>query len=238
MQTTWQTTRALLTVDRLHVTGTPQSSTLSPVLTGILNLFFCAYAERFLENDPGGRFLSLFLFLEGSVFALLVFWQFLTVAEVVLKRTRVFPTSSGDRYLFATVSCARRPVCIALWLTTMFALVLLHRTTVGGVLFAPLLYTLLILNIQIIGAALLLSLSRRGHPLTGFAALSALAAFAVLFAFLIFQFESVLTGLPFLSWAVTGMLQAAHGKAASAALSALLLSLGILAGIEAGRRWS
>ena len=238
MQSSWHTTLSLLAVDRLQLKSAKTFARTAPILTGILNLFFCAYAERFLEEDTGGRFLSLFLFLEGSLFAGLVVVQYLTVTDGILRRVRVFPTSAWSRFVFMILSGVRRPVCVALWATTSFALILLYRNSVPGMIFAPLFYTFLILDVQVIGGMALMSLSRRGHPATSLAALSALLVFALLLAFLVFEFESLLTGMPFLSWAVVGTLEAERGNAAASLFDMMLLSLGILLGLEAGRRWS
>lgn len=238
MHTSWTTTRLLLGVDRRQLESVPRSSRAAPILVGVLNLFFCAYAERYLGEDLGGVFLSLFFFLEASCFIVLVTVQYLSVTEQILSRIRTYPTVPWSRFLFAALAGVRRPVCIVLWGTTSFALLLLNRHSMASSILVPLLYTFLLLDLQLIMTTSLLVVSRRGYPATALIALFAILTFALLLGFLVFQFTSVLTGMPFLSWAVAGVVAVNEGNIPSALISLSLLGVTLLIGIEAGRRFA
>jgi hypothetical protein len=98
---------------------------------------------------------------------------------------------------------------------------------------APILFLLMIVNIETVSAVFLLALAKSSRPVAGLVAFAALCAFAVPVSSLLFHFESLLAGLPVLSWTTSGILFAARGDLSSAAaigaiLAALPMSVAVI----------
>jgi hypothetical protein len=216
----------LLTIDRIrgrHKTGLQR---LLPLAVAVLNLFFASYFERFIANDPETYYLSLFLFLQATVYVFLSLAHFIGSTHEVLRKTRVFPLKGFTRFTYAAVSSVIQPVAIGLVLTTSFALVILCRASTLSMIAAPILYLLLIANIESTLSALTRLLADRNRQVTDIAALLAVAALAVLIGSVVFRADLLITHLPLLSWVTAGIRSAGEGEYGS--LAGTLTALSIL----------
>jgi hypothetical protein len=80
-----------------------------PFVHLIVNMFLCAFSEKYLADDPGGVYLPLFISVQ-CLLALLITLSFVggTGAEIV-RKTRLLPGAAAARYYFLAAGSLRRP---------------------------------------------------------------------------------------------------------------------------------
>jgi len=234
---TFRPASCLLAADRLRNSLKGEAAIVYPASIGVLNLFFCAYFERFLKNDTGALYLALFLFLESSVYLLMAVAYFMGSTTEFLSKTRIFPTTPSSRILFASLSNIRRAPCGALVASNIFFMLVFYRNSPLAMIAAPILFLLMILNIETVSTIILLVSARISRPLAGVAALVALCAFAVPVSSLVFHFDTLLTALPVISWATSGIHSAAQGALSPAVTMGGLLAALPIAVVVIGARF-
>lgn len=198
----------LVAAERLRdqrMTGEPKL--IAPLL-GILNLFFLAYFERFLTGERAADSLALLLFLEIALFVVLAITRFLSVTGEVLHRAALFPMRAWDRFLFAAISNLRRPVTLLWWGSVILAFLILSHDTWQEILIPALLFTLLVLCIQMVAALLLLRAGKGIAVAWGLLA----CTFGILIASLLFGEQSLLRLLLPVQWVAEAIRTAGEGN--------------------------
>ena len=202
---------SLLSVEKSR-SGSYRTTRLYPAAFGILNLFFCAYFERYLKHDASGFYLSIFLLIEAVLYVTISSTSFFTVSFEILSKTRIFPTASMDRLLFVIKSNIRRPLLLALLFTNAFFLMLLFRDTFWHGLVAAFVFSLLIATCEILLSVTMLILMRRSVPLGSAVALFAAIVFSIFIGSIVFHFDTLISSIPLIRWTVGGILAATQGE--------------------------
>ncbi len=231
-------TLRLLHIDDERALTQKDTTRLVPAAIAVTNLFFSAYFEQFLRDDPSGHSLSLFLFIQGAVFLGIGAGYYLSRTEEILRKCRIFPTTPWSRFVFVAASNLRRPLCIALWSTNVFVLALLYRHSVAGLIGVPVFVTLYLLGIQAALALAFLAMTRAGYAVSGAAAVTSCVLFGILIGSVVFNVESLLSLVPLVSWTARGILATRTTEMAGLAIGLALAVafIGIMAG--AARRWA
>ena len=227
----------LLAVERERNMGY-RSTRLYPAAVAILNLFFCAYFERYLKDDVSGYYLSLFLFFETVLYVSVSMTAFFTASQEILSKSRIFPVTPAARLLFVLASNFRRPVVLSLAASNVFFIVVLLRFTFPHTLIAALLFILMIAAIEVIFATTALIMLRRSIPTTGAVAMLTFLLIVFLMGAMVFHIESLLRGIPVIGWTTSGIVAARAGNASTSLLNLAWLGLISLAGLVAGRRFA
>lgn len=227
----------LLSVDRLR-TSEYRVTRLYPAAVAILNLFFCAYFERYLNSDVTGFHLSLFLFLESSAYAALSTTNFFTVSSEILSKSRVFPTTPTDRMLFVIKGNCRRLMQLSLVGSNIFFVVILFRATPSAAILAVLIFLLFTLTIEILLSVSLLILQRQSLPLEGAIAIAGFVLLSLLLGSIVFHYEILIASLPLMKWAVDGMLGATRNETSGVILSFAMLLITSTLMLVLGRRFA
>lgn len=227
----------LLTVERQRNTGY-RITRLYPAAAAILNLFFCAYFEQYLKDDVSGYYLSLFLFLEALLYAVVSTTNFFTVSQEILSKSRIFPVTPSARLLFVLASNFRRPVALALVGSNVFFIIVLLRHSFPHTLVAALLFVAMIVAVEVLLTTATLILQRRSVPTTGAVALLTFLLLACLIGVVVFHVESLLRGIPLVGWTTNGILAARAGTTLTSLPNLSWLVLLALAGLALGRRFA
>lgn len=202
-------TTHLLSVDAFRNSGY-RTTRLYPAATAILNLFFCAYFERYLKNDATGFYLSLFLLLQAGAYIVLSSTNFFTVSFEILSKARIYPTTPTDRMLFVIGGNCRRPILLSLVGSNMFFVIVLFRETFWGAILAALFYFLLASTIEVFLSASMLIIKRRSLPLEGAIVVVGFILLTLILGSLVFHYETLIASIPFIRWTVDGILGAIH----------------------------
>lgn len=202
----------LLKVEKAR-SGGYRTTRLYPAAAAILNLVFCAYFERHLKNDATGFYLSVFLFLEASMYVVVSSTNFFTVAFEILLKSRIFPTTPTDRLLFIIASNFRRPIVLSLVCTNIFFVIVLFRSAFWQALLAALFVVLMLVAIEILLSAVLLTLTRRSLPLGSVVVVFAFLLLTLFIGSFVFHYETLIASIPLIRWTVHGILAATHADA-------------------------
>lgn len=204
--------RHLLSVDAVRH-HSYRRQRLYPMAAALLNLFFCASFERYLSNDAGGFYLSLFLLLEATVYSLFTLTHFFSVSFEILSKSRIFPVTPVDRLLFVIVSDLRLPMVIAFVTTTTFFLVILFRDTFWSAFSTVVILALLFVTLEVFLSTVMLTFTRRSLSPAGIVVMLLFVLFSALTGSLVFRYETLISSIPFIRWTADGMIAAAHGEA-------------------------
>jgi hypothetical protein len=205
------TTGTLLAAEKLRSSGY-RTTRLYPAALAILNLFFCAYFERYLKNDFDGYYLSMFLFLECTLYVGVSSLSFVTTSAEILAKSRVFPLTAVERLSFVVTSNLRRPTILALTGSSVFFVMIVYPSTFSNTLASISLMIALMVLTETLLATTLLALARRSIPSGSAFALLGFLFVAFLVTSLIFHVASILGGIPAIKWATMGILAGGSGN--------------------------
>ena len=211
MQSSIQVASSLLAVEQQKERAASAGFPAAPVGLGILNLAFCVVMENFIHAGRTDHHMLLFMFIECSGVALVCCGVFVRSMSDIVTRTSVFPIGTWSYLLFIFGGFAKRPVVLALLLTTcLFAGVLFY----GSILRLVLDLSLLVLAITVILATVAvvsLFLIRSMQPAAMFGLLAASAAVGIVGATLVFDMDSLLRAVPVVGWTVQGFSAVGNG---------------------------
>jgi hypothetical protein len=222
-------TRELLSTEKGYREARTDSRKYAVIVLLILNLFLDAYLEEYLRNDPGGVYLTVFLYLKSGAIVLLFLPAYFTTTDKILFRTGHYPLSCYERLSFITISGFRRPEILGLVVTDTLFFVVTYCKDVSAVIAVALSLAVLAAALQALLTAALLVLRRTSQPITVLAGLCGVGFFIVGFSALIFRAELISTVIPLIAWARTGILAAAAGDSLYA-----LANVGFLAIVWVG----
>lgn len=221
----WQMASTLLSVEQRRASLESTGSQLYPAFAGVANLFFCAYMDRYLRNDPHGHYLSLFLFVEFSAIALISVATFIRSMSEVVQKSSVFPATPWSYLFFVMRGFIRRPLILSLVLSMQLFLLIPLFSKTASALLCLFVVAAAFFNIEMIVAVLCLKLTRSGQPVAGFAMLTVYGTAGMLFAAIVFHMDTLLDATPIISWTTSGILAAQRGIFSSAAVPLLALVL-------------
>lgn len=206
---TRRTAHSLLEADRRRAKVSGEHNRLVAAALGFVNLFFCAYWERFLADDPHGTALTLYFTIQSFLFCILAVSSFWTGSSQIVHRTHIFPVTAAGTFLFVIGAFLRRPAVVALIVTNALFLIINYKASVP-VAFASIPFVLLIpIFCSVIVAAGMLFLSVRASALPG-VGLLVMAGFAIFLVMTVaYGGESLLGAIPPGGWAAHGILAAA-----------------------------
>ena len=234
----WQIASRLLSIETRRSSLASTGPRHYPAFVVIANLFFCAYMEQYLKTDPGGHYLSLFLVIEFSVMGFISVGAIMgRLGEMILK-TSIFPIPASSYLIFLVASLMRRPVILALLLSTLFFLMIPFHSSVVMASLCVFLAGSAFLDIELIIVVICLVLTRSSQPLAGFAILGLYAVVAVVLGAMVFHLDTLLDALPIISWSVKGIIAAQHGLIIPGALAGLAQLLIFVVFTLIGRRIS
>ncbi len=228
----WRHARSLLAVSRSN----HSPSLLLPAAVALTNLFFCAFFENPIKDDPDGRTLSLFLFIQGSAILILTLAHLASTGAELLRKSLVMPVTPAARLAFAALSSARQPVLLAMVLSDVFFLLVLYHQSIAAFLLIPLLAALMAADIIALTALASVAAIRRSRPPTILAAYCILGILGIVLLALVFRMPASFGVFPPMSWTARGITAIAAGETGMAlfcgsASVAVLIVTGV-----AGRR--
>jgi hypothetical protein len=196
-----------------------------PLVHLLVNIFLCAFSERYLTDDSGGVYLPLFLVVQWSL-GLLVTLSFVgrTGAEIV-RKTRLFPGSAGAGYYFLLAGNLRRPefylftAAGCLFPALIFAHGLLPLAGIVALSFIP------VLVLQLLCAAAVVRMARASRPVAGIALFTVAAVSVVVASVFVFRTAALASAVPMAGWAASGIRAFADGRAADGWTYCLYLAL-------------
>ncbi len=233
-----RSTSRLLAAESIRITLQGNTPKVLPPALAVINLFFAASFEHYMQGARYGYGITLFLFLEGMFFFILSTTWYVTTTSVILERTRVFPIAVGSRILFVAVSGLRSRAVVFLWASTVICLLILHHRSATEAIVAPLLYSLFLLSIQGVIVAAFLIFARISQPMTLFAWIGGFILASLLIGALLFRYESLFDLIVPLVWTSTGTIAARDGDVPAAVLSGLYLVLFTAATAGVARRFA
>jgi len=207
-----------------------------PVVFAAANLFFCGAMDHLLKEDPGGHYLSLFLFIEASIcFLFSIGFHFQSLREILVK-TSVFPATGWDRFLFTVVCIVRKPLTLALWLTAGLFMIVFYRRSPSAAAFGVALFSMMLLDTILLGSIMALLSIRSVEAMGALFFAIALAMIFLLVGAMVFHTGGILGALPVVSWAASGITAAEAGNGIGAASNFLYLLAMMVAGVVIGKR--
>ena len=218
--------RTLLVADAERQRSVSRRRWLFSAVIAVANLFFAAYAERHLRDDPGHAALLLFVTIEGGALMLLSLLHVVTHTGEILKRVRTFPVDPWTLVLFPVASSLRRPLFTALAGSAAFALAVLYASGPFSALIVLLVTLFFAAGLDLLVlAAVVPSLVRPGSA-TGLALL--LVLLAILGTVVLATGPGgVISPLPHPWIAVTGLTSAADAPLTAVGSVALLFLLAL-----------
>lgn len=215
----------LLEAESIRVSVQGNAPRVLPPALAVMNLFFAASFEQYLQGARYAYGMTLFLFLEGSFFFILSTTWYVTTTSMILERTRVFPITAGSRILYVASSGLRSRAVVFLWASTVVCLLILHHRSATEAIFAPLLYSLFLLSIQGVIVAAFLIFSRISQPMTLFAWIGGFLLAVLLIGALMFRYDSVFDAIVPLVWTSAGTVAAREGDLSAVVLNSVYLIL-------------
>jgi hypothetical protein len=225
--------RELLAVDAARRERRGSVARLMPAAVGILNLFAGAAFEEPLRWDTTGRAHAAFLLLECAAYALLSISFFATRTSTVLARTVIFPLRPLDRYLAAFAADVRRREVLALVLSGIGVLAVVHaRTPLTAIAAVALALEMFLAVALLLATASVLVFRTHAPAATALAVGGLLCVSGTLF---LLRTEDIL--LPPAGWAASGILAFARGDiSGGCAMAGLIAAVGVAAALLGGRR--
>lgn len=220
-----RSTSRLLAAESIRITAQGNAPRVLPPALAVINLFFAASFEQYLQGTRYAYGMTLFLFLEGMFFFILSTTWYVTTTSVILERTRVFPITVGSRMLFVALSGLRSRTVVFLWASTLICLLILRHRSATEAIFTPLLYSLFLLSIQGVIVAAFLIFSRISQPMTLFAWFGGFLLASLLIGALMFRYESLFDVIVPLVWTSAGTVAAREGDLAAVLLNGIYLVL-------------
>jgi len=195
----------------------------------LVNIFLCAFAERYILDDAGGVYLPLFLVVQWMA-GLIITLSFTggTGAEI-LRNTAHFPGSAQAGYYFLLAGSLRRP---EFYLFASAGCVF-TGTVLGGSLPASAgiaaLSAVPAIVLQVIASAAAAKMIRAARPVDGLVILTAAAAVATVASVVVFGASALASSFPMAGWTAMGIRAFSEGHAAGGLT--VLLALAFLAAV-------
>jgi hypothetical protein len=229
----WQVARSLLAVTRASAGSHHETSLLLTASIALGNLLFCVIFENPIKEDPTGRILSVFLFIQAVMLFVLTFMHLAGTGAELLRKTLVMPVTASVRLAYAFLSSMRYPCLQALVFSELFFLLVIYHQTATTIILVPMLGGFMAANIIALTALGSVAAIQRSRPPTILVAYIALGIVGLLAASLLLHMPGALGILPPVSWTTRGILAAAAGESWNAILYgaanvALLIVTGIL----------
>lgn len=217
-------TGPLLRLDLRRRSFRPGRRVLFTVLLPLMNLFFCAYCERFFETEHDLPALQLFLMIESSALALLAVVCFVTALKEIVTKTVLLPVGFFPLALFVMFSLFRDPLALGVLITGAFGLAIMLHPSVAVLPLVILFMVLLASGVQtIVGSALLVA-STRSDRAAGVALIAILALLATLLWSLLFRTDLLPAMVPPVLWTSVGIMAAIGGDWGAMLVRLLLLT--------------
>jgi hypothetical protein len=236
MRTSLRIASQLLAVERRKGSHQLRRITISPAIVAVLNLFFCGYYDRFLRNDVDGYYLTLLFFIEASLCFLFTVGFLIQRVEEVVVKTTIFPTTSLIRMLFTIMCTLSRPLLIAQVITANIFLIVFYRHDGALVVYAPIIFLLMMMNIVIITAIVFLKTRESIHRITVVALGILLFMIGAPIGVVVFHLTSLLSGVPIISWATAGILAIHNAQYGSASIYITLHIIVFVVALIVGRK--
>lgn len=215
----------LISVEKKKMTSTQGRVQIFPFVFAFINILLCSYFDQYLQNDPDGYYLQLFLFVQASVGVLFAVGFYKQGIEEVLLKTQIFPVSSWNRFFYIVKCNLRRPLSMAWILTTALFFLVFYRQERVIAFAAILFFLLIILVIETAVAAVILLSKKSYYTVSGLGVLVVFLLFGILVSSIIFNYHAALIKIPVVSWATAGILAVQKSDITSAGVNALLFLL-------------
>jgi hypothetical protein len=207
-----------------------------PLVHLLVNMFLCAFSQRYLADDPDVVFLPLFIAAQ-CLLSLLITLSFVgrTGAEIV-RKTRLLPGSAAAGYYFLLAGSLRRPeflLCAAVG--CLFPAFVFGTGAVAGAgIVAAAILPMVTIQVVCCGVAARLIASDR--PVTGLVVLTVVVAAAVVASVFVFRTNVLASAIPLAGWAASSIKAFASGRATDALTDLLLLALAAGAAVAIFRK--
>jgi len=215
----------LLSVLALRRRDHPARWAVGTAALGVTNLFFCAYAERFIDDPADTSALLLLLAVESCFFLITVAAVFLGEMEAILRKTSLLPVPVRSRYTFALIGLTRHPAVLVLWGSAVFALAAVGPATWFALPARVLLVLLLGALILTCFCTALFLATRNRSGASRVIAVTMLLLLGAAFWSATTSAEPLLAAVLPLRWTVDGIIAAQSGDIVRCIVSALLLAL-------------
>jgi hypothetical protein len=228
--------RMVLQLDRMKRSGQSGKRLVFSLLVPVLNLFFCAYYERFMKGAGNRSGLDLFLTVECVVLALLATVHFVTSLKEIAKNIRLLPVHALPLVLAVHAALFRDQLSLGILATGAFGLAVILHPGIAALSLLVLIVFLLGAGVQaFVGCALLVAFARSDCA-AGVTLLCLLSLLASVLWSMAFRAVALPLTLPPVLWASRGMESAIRGAGFDTAISvALLIALPLL--ILGGTVW-
>ncbi len=237
MRTAKAIAQSLLDVDREKNRALAPNAKGFAFVLAILNLLPGGLSENYLRDDTTGYYLSLYLFCHAALYFLLSLVYFTGSSREIMEKTRVFPTNSLGRLLFAFVANLRHPFSIGLLVSNMFFFIVLFRTSLETAGILAVSYLLLMISIAAVAAFVFLFLEKRRMPAHAALVIATLLATISLVLTVVFHVGSTsLIFGPLIDLIVQGILSSARGDFVQSATGLVGLGSTIAVTFIAGKR--
>ncbi|HLF13914.1 MAG TPA: hypothetical protein VI932_03370 [Bacteroidota bacterium] len=179
----------------------------------LANIFLCSFAQRYLADDPGGIYLSLFLAVQCSLGVLITMSFVGRAGAEILRKTRLYPAASSGGYYFLLAGSLRRPeLFLFAAVGSVFPAIvhspgLLPSAGIVAISLFPLLTS------QILCCAVSARMIRASRPLTGVILITIFAGVVVLASAFVFRTEALASSLPMIGWTASGITAFSTGQA-------------------------
>jgi hypothetical protein len=228
--------RMVLQLDRMKRSGQSGKRLVFSLLLPLLNLFFCAYAERFLISAGGRSALHLFLTVECVVLALLGIVHFVSSMKEITRNIRLLPVRALPLVLAVPAALFRDQLSLGILATGAFGLAVIVHPGIAALSLLILIVFLLGAGVHaFVGCALLVAFARSDRA-AGVTLLCLLSLLASVLWSMAFRAVALPLTLPPVLWASRGMESAMHGAGFDTAVCvAQLVALPLL--ILGGTVW-
>jgi hypothetical protein len=209
-QTSLQTASLLWRVESKQDTGEGKKFRSHHAIFTLANLFLCGYFDELIRNDPGTHYLTLFIGLETALSMLFTIAYFIGSVREVLQKTKSYPISSSARFLFVLLSALRRPIFLGFFFTNCFFLCVFFWKTRVLMGWAVILYSLLMLDVQLIVAVLAVLYEKISFA--GVGVILLFISFVLVTSSVLFHQDYLFGGLPLIQWVVNGLTAVRTGE--------------------------
>jgi hypothetical protein len=208
----------------------------TPFVHLLVNMFLCAFSQRYLADDPDGVFLPLFIAAQ-CLLSLLITLSFVgrTGAEIV-RKTRLLPGSAAARQYFLLAASLRRPEFLLFSAVGCLFPAFVFGTgavAAAGIVAAALLP---LVTTQVVCCAIAARLVGSDRPVTGLVVLTVAAAAAVVASVFVFRTNALAAAIPLAGWAASAITSFAAGRPDDALTDLLLLAIAAGAAVAVFRK--
>ncbi|MFI5252243.1 MAG: hypothetical protein ACHQQQ_07435 [Bacteroidota bacterium] len=218
LQNSYETASILTRVESKEGTGEEQELRSHPFIFGLANIIFCAYMDQLIRNDTGTHYLTLYIGVEAVVSILFTMAYFMGSVKEVLIKTTSLPVSSPSRFIFVLMSSLRRPLFLGFYFTNCFFLALFFWNTRFLVGWSVVLFSLMILDIQLIIA--ILAILHNKISFAGLGVTILFISFILIAGSILFHQDLILGGLPLIQWVVNALSALKSGEESQAMIYA------------------